>query len=140
MTIYTYHFHQSFCNTLGISFYEDPSISDQVLGERPKDTKNIGPSFPIVYGKDHPHFGKPRPKSVTEKISASRKGQSLKPWTEERRKKTVASLTSRKLSTEHIEKMRMTKIGNKHSEETKLKMKEAQKRRRLREQSDKTGN
>lgn len=141
MSIYTYHIHKSLCNILDVEFEEIPSLSDQILNERPKDTRNIGPAFPVVYGKNHHNYGKPRPDAVKEKISKSRRGQSLASWTEERRAKTKATLTGRKLSAEHVDKMIQRMTGSKRSEETKNKMKEAQKHRRLREKGidDETG-
>jgi len=136
MSIYTYHIHKSLCEILEVEYKEISSLSDQVLDERPYDLKNIGPAFPIFYGENHPHYGKPRPDDVRMKISNSRKGQSLSPWTEERRSKTKATLSGRKLSPEHVEKMRQNRIGTKHSEETKAKMRESQMRRRLKEKLD----
>lgn len=136
MSIYTYTFTQSLCETLGIEYTENPNLSDQELDKIPDDAKLsgiIGPSFPIMYGKDHPHYGKCRPDSVRAKISSSRKGQSLSPWTEERRLKTVASLKGRKQPKEVIEAARLARLGSKHSEETKQKMKDSQNKRRLRE-------
>ena len=84
-------------------------------------------------GERHHSYGRPRPDDVKEKISKTRSGQSLAPWTEERRKKTLASITGRKFSQEHKKALSEAKIGKKHSEERKIKMREAQKNRRLRE-------
>ena len=33
MSIYTYYQHMSFCKALGIEFYENPELSDQILNE-----------------------------------------------------------------------------------------------------------
>ena len=87
----------------------------------------------LITGERHHQYGKPRPDEVKAKISASRKGQSLAPWTEERRKKTVSSLKGKKPAEVTIEASRLARLGSKHSEETKRKMREAQNNRRLRE-------
>lgn len=87
----------------------------------------------MTTGERHHQYGKPRPDYVKTKISASRKGQSLAPWTEERRKKTSASLKGRKFTDEQREKLCLLRKGKTHSEETKQKMKESQNNRRLRE-------
>jgi hypothetical protein len=136
MSIYTYIFSQSLCETLGIEFVENPDISDQELNKIPEDAKISGiicPAFPIMYGKDHPHYGKRRPDDVRAKISKSRSGQSLSSWTEDRRRKTVSSLKGRKPSAATMEAAMRAQLGSKRSEETKQKMREAQNKRRLRE-------
>lgn len=100
---------------------------------RPKGAKVV-PAFPIMKGKNHPHFGKPRPDSVKKKIRDTKTGQPGVKWTEERRIKTVAILKKRssflKLSGEQMAAFRR---GKPHSEETKRKMRESQKRRRIAE-------
>lgn len=89
----------------------------------------------LTTGERHHAYGKPRPPDVKRRISYGRKGQSLQSWTEERRMKTVSTLSGRKLSQDHVSKLKHSHIGNKASEETKLKMKAAQQKRRQLEKS-----
>jgi hypothetical protein len=87
----------------------------------------------LTTGERHHQYGKPRPDEVKAKISSRRRGQSLASWTEERRKKTVASLKGKRPCKATMEAARKAAIGSKRTEETKQKMREAQKNRRLRE-------
>ena len=90
----------------------------------------------ITSGERHHQYGKPRTDETKRKISQSRKGQKLKPWTEDRRLKTKSSLKGRKLSQDHIQKLSVSHLGIKKSDDTKSKMKESQRKRRLREKLD----
>lgn len=89
----------------------------------------------LMTGERHHQYGKPRPDEVKKKISQKRKGQSLKPWTQERREKTIASLKGKKPSAAAIEAVRKRQLGSKFSEKTKEKMKISQRNRRLREKN-----
>lgn len=84
-------------------------------------------------GSVPPNKGKPMPEETKAKVSANRKGKGG--WAKgversaEHRAKLSAALKGRvsptkgvKLSVEHIEKVRAAKLGTKHSEETKQKM------------------
>lgn len=79
--------------------------------------------------------GRPANPKVVEKLAAYRKGRSL---SEEHKRKIAQSERGKKLSDETKEKLRMAAMGNtnmlgkKHSEETRRKMSEKVKKRRVR--------
>lgn len=74
--------------------------------------------------------GKPMSEETKAKIAATRKGQKR---TRESVEKSAAALRGRKLSREHIGKVVAAKLGVPRSEEQKMRMGFAQKRRRIRE-------
>ena len=86
-------------------------------------------------GKPSWNKGIPMSKEAKAKLSASKQGQvppnKGKPMSEETKAKVSLTKKGVKLTMEHIEKLRVAKLGTKHSEETKQKMRASHAARKL---------
>ncbi len=114
----TYKSLKSLCESLGMSFYETPELSDQELNIIPEDAD-----------KHHNHILSGFPHSEETKILLSEIAKNRPSPSDETRKKLAEASRNRKMKESTREKLKLLKTGSKHSEETKIKLSESAKKR-----------
>ena len=92
--------------------------------EDPKERQKMSD---VTRGEKNPMFGKHHSLETREKISKSRMGKSLPPFTEEHKRKIGEAHKGRIVTEETREKLRIINTGKHPSEETKKKLSEANK-------------
>lgn len=113
-------FYLDSLNPFGVNGYNTCRVAGSILGvKRSDETKE---KLRVASGSRR------HTEEAKNKISESKKGCKYQPLSEERKKIQSEKMKGRKLSSEHRAKCSLGMIGKKHSEETKRKMSEAQKR------------